>query len=150
MFGIIAAFLSGGTIVISRIINAKLSEKIGVFQGTFFNYIVGILVSIICLFAIGDKLTLFQIPLEGNKILIYLGGLVGVIVICVSSVVSLRLSVFNATLFIFIGQLFTGLLLDYILIGKFSIGQFLGGMFVMGGLMFNISVDKKQSQESKI
>ncbi len=37
------AFLSGVTIVLSRVINYVLSDKIGIFQGTFFNYALGLL-----------------------------------------------------------------------------------------------------------
>ncbi len=41
------SILAGVSIVVARIINSNLAEKIGIFQGTFFNYITGLLFSFI-------------------------------------------------------------------------------------------------------
>ena len=49
MIYILLAILAGISIVTSRVINFSLADKIGVFQGTFFNYVVGLLFSIIFL-----------------------------------------------------------------------------------------------------
>ncbi|EEM04957.1 hypothetical protein bmyco0002_26140 [Bacillus pseudomycoides] len=41
MLYICIAILAGISIVVARIINANLAAKIGIFQGTFVNYITG-------------------------------------------------------------------------------------------------------------
>lgn len=144
MTGIIVSILAGSTIVVSRTINAKLAEKIGTLQSTLFNYIVGLIISTIFLFVMKDRFVLFTISPQLDKSWIYLGGLVGVLTILISNIVSLKLSAFNATLFIFIGQLFAGMLIDYLIIKQFSIYQFLGGILVLCGLIYNLSIDKKE------
>ena len=53
IFYIIIAMMAGVTIVVSRIVNAKLSERIGLFESTFYNFLTGLIFSmIILLFAI--------------------------------------------------------------------------------------------------
>lgn len=149
MVGIIVSILAGGTIVVSRIINAKLAERIGTLQSTLFNYIVGLLISILFLFVMKDKFILFTISPQFDQSWIYIGGLVGVLTILISNVVSLKLSTFNATLFIFIGQLFAGMFIDYMILKQFSIYQFFGGILVLFGLIYNLSIDKKENNVEK-
>ena len=55
MFYIIIAALSGVSIIISRIINANLSSKIGTYQSTFYNFLTGLLFSMILLFFSGNN-----------------------------------------------------------------------------------------------
>lgn len=149
MAGIIVSILAGSTIVVSRTINAKLAERIGTLQSTLINYIVGLMISTMFLFVMKDRFVLFTISPQLDKSWIYLGGLVGVLTILISNIVSLKLSAFNATLFIFIGQLFTGMLIDYLIIKQFSIYQFLGGILVLCGLIYNLSIDKKENLVEK-
>ncbi|MDR4190907.1 EamA-like transporter family protein, partial [Bacillus pseudomycoides] len=45
MLYICIAILAGISIVVARIINANLAAEIGIFQGTFVNYITGLFFS---------------------------------------------------------------------------------------------------------
>lgn len=45
----ILSIIAGATVVLGRILNAKLAEKIGTVQATVINYVVGIFFSIIFL-----------------------------------------------------------------------------------------------------
>ena len=56
MFYIIAAIISGASVLIARIVNSMLAEKIGVFQGTFFNNLTGLIVSFVLMFISQDAL----------------------------------------------------------------------------------------------
>ncbi len=139
---IMISILGGVSIVVSRIINSNLAEKIGVFQGTFFNFITGLIFSYIFLFAGSQKLA---VPISKMKTIppwAFWGGLLGVIVIALSNYITPKISAFYLTLLVFIGQLFTGIFIDYLTIGELSPGKIIGGILVLAGLGYNLLVDK--------
>lgn len=136
------AFLSGVTIVLARVINYALADKIGIFQGTFFNYVLGLLGSVILLLFSGETFKLFEISSYQASWWAYTGGLVGVGVIALSSYLSSKISAFYLTLLLFVGQLFVGILLDYLAIGYFSTIKLFGSVLVIIGLSYNLFVDK--------
>lgn len=136
------AFLSGVTIVLARVINYALADKIGIFQGTFFNYVLGLLGSVILLLFSGETFKLFEISSYQGSWWAYTGGLVGVGVIALSSYLSSKISAFYLTLLLFVGQLFVGILLDYLAIGYFSTIKLFGSVLVITGLSYNLFVDK--------
>ncbi|MEG2935010.1 MAG: DMT family transporter [Clostridium sp.] len=147
VYALFLSFIAGVSIVVARIINANLGDKIGVLSSTFFNYVTGLFFSFIILLftsemALIPGLSLSKVPLIG-----YLGGIVGVIVVSLSSYVAPRISAFYMTLFCFIGQLFVGIIIDYINFGTLSFGKILGGFLVLAGLIFNLNLDKKSSTE---
>lgn len=139
MFFILISVASGAIIVISRILNTKLSEKVGLIQSSFFNYFTGLLSSIILFGIFKDKVTLNQ--LYNIPFYAYLGGILGVIVVILSSVVTPKMSSFYITLIIFIGQLFTGIIIDYITFKSISFAKIIGGLLVIAGLAYNLHVD---------
>lgn len=143
IFASILAILAGASIVISRIINANLGDKIGVFSSTFFNYIVGFTFSLIILLFTKELTALPNLPLNEVPLLGYLGGFLGVIVVSFSSFVAPKISAFYMTLFCFIGQLFIGMILDYMSLGTLSFGKIIGGILVLAGLTYNLNIDKK-------
>lgn len=142
MIHILIAILSGVTNVLSRSVNFVLSEKIGLYQSTFFNYIFGLTGSIIILLISRETFEL-NVALR-NDWFIYIGGLIGVIVVTLSSYLSSKVSSFYLTLLLFIGQLFTGIILDSISFGKISLTQVIGGTLVIIGLSYNLYLDKKK------
>lgn len=147
VYALFLSFIAGVSIVVARIINANLGDKIGVLSSTFFNYVTGLFFSFIILLftselALIPGLSLSKVPLIG-----YLGGIVGVIVVSLSSYVAPRISAFYMTLFCFIGQLFIGIIIDYINFGTLSFGKLIGGLLVLAGLIFNLNLDKKSFNE---
>ncbi|MFR1707375.1 MAG: DMT family transporter [Clostridium sp.] len=145
MIYIIISILAGVTIVIGRTINSNLAERIGIFQGTFFNYVVGLLFSIIFLIFSKETFPTTFNSFSSIPFLAYLGGLLGVITIVISNYMTPRISSFYLTLFIFIGQLFMGVIIDYTNIGTVSIGKVIGGILVLIGLTYNLIVDKNDT-----
>lgn len=139
MFFILISICSGAIVVISRILNTRLAEKVGLMESSFFNYFTGLLSALI-LFAIAkDKVTLnqfYNIPFWA-----YLGGILGVIVVMLSSVVTPKMSTFYITLIIFIGQLFTGIFIDCIILKTLPLAKIIGGLLVVAGLIYNLRVD---------
>ncbi|KEH89313.1 membrane protein [Clostridium novyi A str. 4540] len=144
MIYILVAILAGASIVVSRVINFSLADKIGVFQGTFFNYIVGLLFSIIFLVISNDTLFIQNSLFKSLPWWAYLGGLVGVLVVVLSTYLTPRISAFYLTIFIFLGQLFTGIIIDYFVLREFSIGKVFGGILVLLGVVYNLILDKHQ------
>ncbi|WP_330587736.1 DMT family transporter [Anaerocolumna sedimenticola] len=142
---LLLSFLAGVSIVLGRIINAQLAEKIGTKQSTFINYITGLSLSIIVYLISKDKPIFSSVTRNIVPFWAYLGGLAGVVIIMASNYVTPRLSAFYITLLIFIGQLFTGILIDYFILKEISIGKCIGGFLVFIGLTYNLWIDKKAS-----
>lgn len=141
MIYIIIAVLSGITIVTSRSVNSVLADKIGMYQSTFFNYVLGLIGSLLLLFISGETFKLFSSQSYTAPWFYYTGGLVGVISVTLSSYLTSKVTSFYLTLLIFIGQLFTGILIDYIASGYLSIYQLIGGILVIIGLGYNLFID---------
>lgn len=144
---ILLAIIAGVSIVLSRIINFNLADKIGVFQGTLFNYIFGLTFSGIFLVLSNENIfneinTLRDVPWWA-----YLGGFVGVGVVALSTYITPKISVFYLTIFIFIVQLFLGGVIDYITLHELSMGKIIGGMLVLVGLIYNVRLDNLEKIE---
>lgn len=145
---ILLAIMAGVSIVLSRIINFNLADRIGVFPGTFFNYMFGLIFSGIVL-AFSNENIISNINNLGNiPWWAYLGGFVGIGVIALSNYVTPKISVFYLTIFIFIGQLLIGGVIDYIVLHELSIGKVIGGILVLVGLIYNVRLDNIESTDS--
>ncbi len=145
MFYIIIAALSGVSIIISRIINANLGSKIGTYQSTFYNFLTGLLFSMILLFFSKEVFSSSIPQLSSIPITAYLGGLVGVASISMSNLIAPKISAFYMAILVFVGQLFVGIVIDYFTLGEFSIAKVIGGIIVVIGLCYNLLIEKKAS-----
>jgi transporter family-2 protein len=144
MLYILLSILAGISIVLGRVINSNLASKVGIFQGTFFNYVVGLFFSSIFLIFSNETFDISRTTLYSIPFWAYLGGLSGVLVIMLSNYTAPRMSAFYLTLLVFIGQLFAGIVIDYFTLNKLSIGKVIGGLLVLMGLTYNLLIDKKQ------
>lgn len=144
MIYIILALISGAMVILSMVINSKLASKIGVFQGTFVNYIVGVIfVSIILIFS-GNLSKISTEVMKNVPLWAYLGGSVGVAIVIISNIVIPKIPAIYSTLLIFLGQLFMGMGIDYFSGKLISKGKIIGGLFIILGLVYNLNVDKKE------
>jgi drug/metabolite transporter (DMT)-like permease len=55
----------------------------------------------------------------------------------------MKISAFYLSLFMFIGQVFSGILVDLVLSHAFSPRNMIGGIFVTAGLCVNLLLDRK-------
>jgi len=148
IFAVIFSFLAGVCIVVSRTINAKLASHTSVNVSTFYNYLIGLLVSLPVLLLLGNKETaLAEFVLTPNWY-IYLGGILGVCVIVLSNITAVRISAFYLTLLIFIGQIFSGVLADIVISQEVSVRNMIGGIFVTAGLCLNLLMDHRNKQKA--
>lgn len=144
---ILISILAGVSVVVSRIINSNLAEKIGILQGTFFNFIVGLIFSYVFLFLSGSSITMPMSKMESVPLWVFSGGAAGVLTIVLSNYITPKISAFYLTLLVFIGQLFTGMAIDYFTLGEISAGKIIGGFLVLTGLGYNLLVDKNGDDE---
>jgi len=136
---IILSLLTGFTIVLNRTINAALAKESNVFFSTLYNYITGLAAGFLVLLISGVN-TVTVSP-SGQPIWVYLGGAVGVIVVCLSNLIVVRISAVSMSLLTFIGQVFTGILIDAMLTGAFSMVNLIGGFLVAVGLAANLYLE---------
>lgn len=148
-FAICASVLAGVFVVLTRIINANLAKIIGVFESTFFNYIVGLFFSLVFFFFSKESIKILEVAWLAIPLWVYLGGLLGVMVIVLSSYLTPKISSFYLTLLIFIGQLSAGMIIDYFSLNELSTGKFIGGIFVLIGLTYNLIVDEKKTTQTE-
>lgn len=150
LLAVVLSFCSGITIVISRTINAGLSHKIGALQGSLMNHLVGLPFSVIALFVLGSRDTIWQgINFPAGGWWIYLGGIFGVLIVVLSNLTVAKIQSFYLTLLLFIGQIFTGIILDLLMKKGYSPATFYGGMLVSFGMGVNILLDRLCSPRPK-
>jgi len=144
VIAIVFSFAAGACIVVTRSLNARLSELTSIRISTFYNYLTGLLVAIPVLFILGASETtaLPEFRFSPN-VYIYLGGALGVCVVLLSNITVVKISAFYLTLLIFIGQVFSGVLVDIILSGEVSLRIIIGGIFVTAGLCLDLVLDKR-------
>ena len=146
MIYILFAILCGVSNVLSRSVNFVLSEKIGMYQSTLFNYILGLSGSFLLLLISGETFKLLTPSSYSAPWFVYAGGLLGVVVVTMLSFLSSKVSSFYLTLLLFVGQLFTGIIIDALSTGKISFYQVIGGVLVVLGLTYNLYIDKINSK----
>ncbi|MCL2746949.1 MAG: DMT family transporter [Coriobacteriia bacterium] len=141
---VLISFAAGICIVLSRTINAKLSEKSSVYVSTFYNYVVGLSLSLVALLILGqgELGTLSQLSLSLDP-LIYLGGLFGAAVVLISNITVMKVSAFYLTLLMFVGQIFSAIIFDMAISQTFEPLLLAGGALVALGLIVDLLIDRK-------
>lgn len=147
MIYILIAFITGCLVILSMVINSRLGDKIGVFQGTLINYIVGLIGIIVVLLIKYRGISIPLSNLQSTPIWAYLGGAIGVTVVSTSNIVIPKIPTIYSTLLIFIGQIATGIVIDYITLSTLSKGKILGSILILVGLLYNLYVDKKELKD---
>lgn len=146
MFYILISMLAGVIIVVSRVLNTRLSEKIGLIESSYFNYLTAAITSLILFIIIGEKFSFSS--LNGIPFYAYLGGFLGVIIVILNSVVTPKMSSFYVTLLVFIAQLFSGIAIDWMIENTLPISKIIGGLFVVLGLGYNLYIDYLDSKKA--
>lgn len=133
-FYITIAILSGASVVISRMLNAGLSEKIGVYEATWVNYLAGLAVAAVVVLMVNEATARLALPQNIRQIYMFLGGVTSVGVIAISNIVTLKMSAFVMTVLVFVSQIITGMVIDYFVMGSLSAGKLIGGVVMLAGL----------------
>ena len=145
VLAVVISFFAGVNIVVSRTLNAKLAECTSVRTGTFYNYVTGLLISVLVCLLFGRGEAAFESFVLSPRIYIYFGGIFGVCIVLLSNMTVMKISAFYLSLFLFIGQVFSGILIDVVITGTFSPRNLIGGVFVALGLCVNLLLDRKSA-----
>ncbi|MFR6100286.1 DMT family transporter [Longibaculum muris] len=136
MIAILCATCAGVTIVLSRSVNGYLSQKIGAYQSTFFNYFTGFLMSSVFLILFGFfNLKGFQFDILMRQPTLLIGGMIGVFNILILNIIVPKISPVQLTLITFVAQLLSGVVIDYCIYDIFSIQKLIGCLIVIVGLI---------------
>lgn len=139
---VLVSILSGFSMVLARISNARLAERSGLGHSTVMNYVTGLSGSLLIYLLMGMQ-PLPPIPAPGQSILIYMGGALGAVAVYLCSLVTPKLSTLQFTVILFVGQIFSSMLLDALLLGVFSMGTLVGGVVVALGMALNIWQERR-------
>lgn len=135
MLALFFALGSGVTIVLSRSLNGCLSKHTDAYNGTFYNFLTGLITSALLLLIV----SLFHAPLsftfKTSNLYMYLGGLIGVANVMLLNIVVPKISPVLLTLISFITQLISSMILDACILQIFSLTKCLGCFLIIIGLI---------------
>lgn len=132
--GLVLALVSGFIAVISKMINFKLSERIGLLNGTLVNYLVASVISILVVLVIRSNNIFSLSIIKSAPTWVYLGGVFGLAALVLTIISLPKIPVTYSTILILIGQLATGFVIDIIISGNFSCVKFFGVVLVTLGI----------------
>lgn len=145
MLMILLAVLGGVLTTLSMVVSSTLGKKIGLIQSTIIHYIGGLIGGIFILIGLGSKIVPSITDMSKMPLYIFLGGLIGVIVVYISNIVIPKIPVVYSTLLMFSGQMLCAIIIDAIVMGDFSWIKLLGAIIVVLGVLYNSRVDAKEN-----
>ncbi len=120
---------AGVTVVLSRIVNAHLSNRKGALQGSLINHLVGLPVCLLL------ALSVPEVSVSTHfRPWIWCGGILGVITVAICNVIVPKIPEYRLTLFTMCGQLFSGVLLDVFNGNALNRRQFGAALLVAAGI----------------
>ena len=143
---IILSLLAGVSIVINMIIGGKVSQREGMINGVYINYL-GAAVTSLILSAVMIRFTPDYSSLRGIPLPYFLGGFIGVLTTYLANLVVSKLPAVYIVLLRFIGQILTSAIIDYVYFEVLSPGKIIGGILFIIGLIINVKIDGKEKEE---
>ena len=145
----IVATLIGFTIVISMVQNARLATEITNTQTTLMNFITGLFGISLMFLLSGAGLAAFA-GFTTMPPLAYIGGILGVAVVFVSTVIIRKVSIIAASMLMYTGQMLAGILIDAYRGIDLSPIKIIGCGLIIAGIYFNAYIDSKASSEAPL
>jgi len=146
----IVAFLIGGITIFQMMMNSTLSYTVGKINGIFYNYFIAVVFMVI--FFIFNK-TKFEegiYSMNGSSLWLYVGGLIGIIVLLLCNYAIPKIPAIYTTGLIMVGQLVTGNIIEYIMTGNISMKKILGCTLILAGVMYDIVMEKIKKSKTLI
>lgn len=148
MLMILLAIFGGVLTTLSMIVSSTLGKKIGLIQSTIIHYIGGLIGGIFILLGLGNASAASIMDMSRMPLYIFLGGIIGVVVVYTSNIVIPKIPVVYSTLLMFSGQMLCAIIIDTIVMGEFSWQKLLGSVVVILGIFYNSKVDSKENKEA--
>ena len=136
----------GGVLTLSMVVSSSLGKKIGLIQSTIIHYIGGLIGGIFILIGMGSVSVPSIIDMSRMPLYIFLGGIMGVMVVYASNVVIPKIPVVYSIL-MFSGQMLCAIVIDAIVMGDFSWKKLLGAIIVILGIFYNSKIDEKEENK---
>ena len=146
MLMILLAVLGGVLTTLSMVVSSTLGKKIGLIQSTIIHYIGGLIGGVFILIGLGSKIAPSIAEMSNMPFYIFLGGVIGVMVVYTSNVVIPKIPVVYSTLLMFSGQMLCAIIIDAIVMKDFSILKLIGAIIVVLGILYNSRVDSKENK----
>lgn len=146
MLMILLAVLGGVLTTLSMVVSSTIGKKIGLIQSTIIHYIGGLIGGVFILIGLGSKIAPSIAEMSKMPFYIFLGGIIGVIVVYTSNIVIPKIPVVYSTLLMFSGQMLCAIIIDAIVMGDFSWIKLLGAIIVVLGILYNSRVDAKENK----
>ena len=146
MLMILLAVLGGVLTTLSMVVSSTLGKKIGLIQSTIIHYIGGLIGGVFILIGLGSKIAPSIAEMSNMPFYIFLGGVIGVMVVYTSNVVIPKIPVVYSTLLMFSGQMLCAIIIDAIVMKDFSILKLIGAIIVVLGILYNSRVDAKENK----
>ena len=137
LWAVVLSLAAGILVVLSRTVNAGLSERVGALQGSFLNHMAGLPIAVAVLALMGRNDAIVNSFSLSPRVWIYAGGALGVAVVFLYNITVPKIPAFRLTLLAFVGQIFTGAALDLITKQGYSKSTFIGGLMVAAGVGVN-------------
>ncbi len=147
ILAMVLSFLVGVLLVLQRVINANVATKTNFIVSTAQTYITGLPIAIVVLFLLGsgeNLVTNFYLP---QNILLYTGGLFGILTILFSSICVSKIPSYKLSVLLFIGQVFFGVVIDSIITQQIVAINLIGGVIITFGLCVDTFINTKMNNE---
>jgi transporter family-2 protein len=148
VLAIAVSFGAGITVVMARTVNSRLSDRTGALQGSFYNHIVGLPVTIVIMLLFGRSEPMFTNFAMSGDWWIYFGGCFGVATVLLFNITVPKMRMLDLTFLSFAGEVFSGIAIDLLLKLGFSNLTFWGGLLVSGGLLLNLCIELIQKRKA--
>lgn len=135
---------AGVSVVLSRTVNAHLSEHIGALQGSLINHLAGLPACLLLAIIIPE-----QAVTQPFRLWIWCGGVLGVLIVVICNITVPKLPAYRLTLFTLCGQLFCGIVLDVLLGGTLNQREFGAGLLVAAGIISNQLLKLRQQKKAE-
>lgn len=141
ILAIAVSFAAGITVVLARTVNSRLSDRVGALQGSFYNHIVGLPLTVALFLLFGGSEPFYTAYALPGQWWAFTGGCFGVVTVLLFNITVPRVRMLDLTFLSFVGEVFTGIVIDLILKQGFSSATFWGGVMVAAGLMTGFLIE---------
>lgn len=139
-------FVVGCSIVLAMVQNGRLAEHVGVKNCSLINFITGVSGAVLLFVLTKESFAFGQ--LNNMPLLGYLGGLFGLVIVTLSTIVVTKIPTITSTMLMYTGQLAMGIFIDFVRGTPLSTGKIAGCILIVIGVYFNNYIDSKQATQA--
>ncbi len=147
LVAVLLSILAGILLSIIRCANGALAARTNVLSGVFWTHVAAIICSLIVFILLGRGEPVTYGFTISTDFVMYLGGICSIGIVILSNICVSKIAAYSMAIFIFVGQIFSGLAIDAILEGSVSITNLTGGLFVAVGLALDTLLERRAQKK---